>query len=116
MPATGWFWSLHEWIPGEWWFTWRTPGCDEPIAHGYQQRFGFDNPNSSTWSDWTTTFYGTMNPRPGPAPPEMPDSLLDWAENHNGEPNGQGYLVHAPICGASSTEQTTWGKVKLMFK
>ena len=70
----------------DWWMSWCDPSGANPLMSAF--RFQFDHNGSSAWSDWRTTNDGACNPYTG---------IVDSAEHHNGETNGYGYLVHAPL-------------------
>jgi len=84
-PAT-WLFQVHQLPNGEWWASWWDPDCDNAIFTTF--RFQFDNPNPSTWGDWSTTIGNTSDPY---------DSVVDRSANHAHQPNGYGYLVHVPL-------------------
>ena len=69
----------------EWWASWWSPECAEPISGPF--RFQFDNDNPSTWGDWTTTIDGTSNAF---------EQVVDSSWSHTADSNGYGYLVHVP--------------------
>jgi hypothetical protein len=53
------------------------------------------------WADWTTTVSGSENPMPSDG------TLIDQSANHVGEPNGGGYLVHAPVVVVEDEDEDT---------
>jgi hypothetical protein len=85
-PAT-WSFTVHQLANGEWWASWWDPDCDNPIWPGVTFRFQYDNPNASTWGDWTTTISSTDDPY---------NQIVDQSANHSDKPDGWGYRVHAP--------------------
>ncbi|UCE58476.1 MAG: thrombospondin type 3 repeat-containing protein [Phycisphaerales bacterium] len=86
---TAWKFAVHEVSPGEWWASWwdSTPDCQCAFFGPGATRFEFTNDNPSVWGDWTTTTSNSWNPYAG---------MVDTSNNHPGETNGYGYLVHVP--------------------
>jgi hypothetical protein len=84
VEPTGWQHSLHK-VGGDWWVSWWSPGCADPIYNTF--RFQFDNSNPSAWSDWRTTIDGSSDPFA---------QVVDSSENHTGDADGYGYRVHVP--------------------
>jgi len=93
-PAGSWAFLVHQ-VGTEWWASWwdTDPGC----AHAFfvKTRFQFDNPNASTWGDWTTTISNTSDPY---------NRIVDRSINHPAEADGYGYRVHVPTPPAAATQ------------
>ena len=85
MPPN-WVFAVHQVAAAEWWASWWSPGCADPMSVSFV--CGFDNPNGNVWGDWTTTTDGSADPHA---------RIVDQSGNHAGEPNGSGYLVHVPV-------------------
>jgi hypothetical protein len=71
-------------------------------------RFQFDNPSPSAWDTWHTCYGGPYA--------DDPYALInDQAENHSGQPNGYGCLVHVPVV-ATPVKLLDWGRIKSTYR
>jgi hypothetical protein len=93
-------------IGGKLWFTWCDPELDNGIPIGTTQRFQFDHLGLSDWASWVTTDDGLCNPLTG---------VIDTSDEHTSDPNGFGYLVHAPTP-YNPVEAKSWGNIKALYR
>lgn len=103
-PNNPWQFLVHR-VGTEWWASWFTPNCGNPLQGFF--RFQFNNPNQSLWDIWTTTTNGTNDPY---------NSIIDQASNHMTEPDGGGYRVHVPWGEPTPAIPSTWGTVKAVYR
>ena len=92
LPPT-WQFAVHQ-VGTEWWASWWDPDCSDALFNT-TFRFQFDNPNRSTWGNWTTTISWTSDPYA---------QVVDRSENHAQQIDGWGYRVHVP----RPTEYIKW--------
>jgi len=84
LEPSGWTHSLHQ-VGSEWWVSWYTTGCANPITALF--RFGFTNTSPSIYGHWTTSQGGSANPFSG---------LVDSSGRHSASLSGYGFRVHVP--------------------
>ncbi len=85
LEPAGWQHQIHK-VGSEWWISWWSPGCADPIFSTF--RFGYTNPNPNVWAHWTTTIDGSSDPFA---------SIVDSSGRHTADPDGYGYRVHVPF-------------------
>ena len=107
VDPVGWtHYSSIQSIGGKLWFTWCDPELDDGLPVGIVQRFQFDHLGLSDWASWVTTNDGMCHPQTG---------IVDSSDEHMDDPNGFGYLVHAPSP-YNPVEPTSWGNIKAMYR
>jgi hypothetical protein len=99
LPTPNWQFGVHQ-VGNESWASWWDPGCMNAIFSTF--RFQFENPNPSTWGDWSTTISATSDPNA---------DVVNRSALHEGEPNGYGYRVHVPIVESEgAVEHVKWSQ------